>query len=73
MFIVYKYLVISNKFLVLISFKLISFPKLTLLSVISIYYILLFISLINKSNLLVNIKSISNIISLSIKLDKKIV
>jgi hypothetical protein len=73
MFIVCKHLVINNKFLILIYSKLISFLKLILLSIIFISYILLFISLINKSNLLVNIRFINNIISLSIKLNKKVV
>jgi hypothetical protein len=73
MSIVYKYLVISNWFLVLISSRLISSPKPTLLFIISISYILLSISLISKSNLLINTRSISNIISLSIKLGKRVV
>jgi hypothetical protein len=55
------------------SFKLISSLSLTSLSIISISYILLSISPISESNLLVKVGSMSNIISLSIKLGKRVV
>jgi hypothetical protein len=55
------------------SSKLISSPSLTSLSVISISCILLFISLISKGNLLVKVGSVSNIISLSVKLGRRVV
>jgi hypothetical protein len=55
------------------SFRPISSLSLTSLSVISISYILLSVSLINKSNLLVKAGSISDIISFSVKLDKRVV
>ena len=55
------------------SFKPISSFSPTLLSIISISYILLFISLINKSNLLIKARSISDIISLNVKLSKRVV
>ena len=45
----------------------------TSLSIISISYILLSVSSINESNLLVKAGSVSNIISLSVKLSKRIV
>jgi hypothetical protein len=73
MSIVCKRLVISNWFLILISSRLTSSPKLTLLSIISISYILLSISPTSKGNLLVNAESISNIISPNIKLGKRVV
>ena len=55
------------------SFKPISSFSPTLLSIISISYILLFISLINESNLLIKAGFISDIISLSVKLSKRVV
>ena len=67
-FIIYKSLNSYNK-----SFKLISSFNLISLFIISISYILLSVSLINKSNLLIKIKSINNIISFNIKLNKRVV
>jgi hypothetical protein len=55
------------------SSKPISSPSLTLLSVISISYILLFVSPISEGNLLVKVGSASNIISPSIKLRRRVV
>jgi hypothetical protein len=55
------------------SSKPTSSPSLTLLSVISISYILLFISPTSKGNLLVKAGSISNIISPSIKPRRRVV
>jgi len=68
MSIIYKSSVLYIK-----SFKLISSLNLTLLFIIFISYILLSVSLINKSNLLIKVKSVNNIISFNIKLSKKIV
>ena len=68
MFIIYKSLVLYIK-----SFKLISSLNLTLLFIIFISYILLSVSLINKSNLLIKTKSISDIISFNVKLNKRVV
>ena len=68
MFIIRKSLVLYIK-----SFKPISSLNLILFSVISISYILLFISLINESNLLIKAGFISDIISLSVKLSKRVV
>jgi hypothetical protein len=73
MSIVYKCLILVNRFFKSISFKLISFLKPTSLFIIFISYILLFISLINKGNLLVKVGSISDIISPSVKLSKRVV
>jgi hypothetical protein len=67
-FIIYKSLDLYNR-----SFKLISSLSLILLFIISISYILLFISFINKGNLLVKAGFISNIISLNIKIEKRVV
>jgi hypothetical protein len=64
----YKLLNSYNK-----SFKPINSFKLTSLSVISISYILLFISLINKSNLLIKAEFISDIISFNIKSNKRVI
>ena len=55
------------------SFKPISFLSLTSLSVISISYILLSVSLINEDNLLVKAESVNNIISFNVKLSKRVV
>jgi hypothetical protein len=55
------------------SFKPISSLSLTSLSIISISYILLFVSLISEDNLLIKAESISDIISLSVKLNKRVV
>ena len=55
------------------SFKPTSSLSLTSLFIISISYILLFISLINKSNLLIKAESINDIISFNIKLSKRVV
>jgi hypothetical protein len=55
------------------SSKPISSPSLTLLSVISISYILLSISPTSKGNLLVKARSTSNIISLSVKPGRRVV
>ena len=55
------------------SSKLTSSPSLTLLSIISISYILLFVSPTNKGNLLIKAGSTSDIISLSIKLGRRVV
>jgi hypothetical protein len=65
---IYKLLDLYNK-----SFKPISSSSLILLSIISISYILLFISSINKGNLLIKAGSTSNIISLSVKLRRRVV
>jgi hypothetical protein len=73
MSIIYKCLILGNKFLKLINSRLISSFKLILLFIIFIFYILLSISFINKGNLLINIRSISNIISFNIKLNKRVV
>jgi len=67
-FIIYKLLDLYNR-----SFKLISSLSPTLLSVISISYILLFISLTNKGNLLIKAGFVSDIISLSVKLGRRVV
>jgi hypothetical protein len=55
------------------SFKPISSPSLTLLSVISISYILLSVSLTSEGNLLVKAGSASDIISLSVKPGRRVV
>ena len=55
------------------SFKPINSFSLTSLFIISIFYILLFVSFINKSNLLIKTEFISDIISLSVKLNKRVV
>ena len=55
------------------SFKPTSSLSPTLLFVISISYILLSVSLISEGNLLVKAESISDIISLSVKLSKRVV
>jgi hypothetical protein len=55
------------------SSKLISSLKPILLFITFISYILLFISLITKGTLLIKAGSISNIISLSVKLSKRVV
>jgi hypothetical protein len=55
------------------SFKPISSLSLTSLSVISISYILLFVSPISEDNLLIKAGSVSDIISLSVKLNKRVV
>jgi hypothetical protein len=65
---IYKSLDLYNR-----SSKLTSSPSLTLLSIISISYILLSISPTSKGNLLVKAGSASNIISLSIKLGRRVV
>jgi hypothetical protein len=67
-FIIYKLLDLYNR-----SFKPISSPSLTSLSIISISYILLSVSFISKGNLLVKARFVSNIISLSIKLGRRVV
>jgi hypothetical protein len=48
-------------------------PRLRLLFIIFISYILLFISFINKDVFLIKVKFINNIISLNIKLNKRII
>jgi hypothetical protein len=68
MFIVYIESILGNK-----SSKLISSSKLILLSMTFISYILLSISLTTKGILLVKAGSISNIISLSIKLGRRVI
>ena len=55
------------------SFKPTSSLNLTSLFIISISYILLSVSLINEGNLLVKAGSVSDIISLSVKLSKRVV
>jgi len=55
------------------SFKPTSSLNLTSLFIIFISYILLSVSLINKDNLLIKVRSISNIISLNVKLNKRVV
>ena len=55
------------------SFKPINSLNLTLLFIIFISYIFLFISLINKSNLLIKARFISDIISFNIKLNKRVI
>jgi hypothetical protein len=67
-FTIYKSLDLYNK-----SFKPINSFSLTSLFIISISYILLSVSLINKSNFLIKAKSISDIISLNIKLKKRVI
>jgi hypothetical protein len=66
--IVCKFLVLGNRFS-----RLISSPPLILHSVISISYILLSVSPIIKGTLLVKAGSISDIISLSVKLGRRVV
>ena len=68
MFMTYKSSDSYNK-----SFKPINSFSLTSLFIISIFYILLFVSFINKSNLLIKTEFISDIISLSVKLNKRVV
>jgi len=68
MFIIYKSLVLYIK-----SLKLINSLSLTLLFIISISYILLFISFINENNFLIKTEFINNIISFNIKLNKRVV
>jgi hypothetical protein len=65
---IYKLLDLYNR-----SFKPISSPSLTSLSIISISYILLSVSSISKGNLLVKAGSMSNIISLSVKPGRRVV
>jgi hypothetical protein len=65
---IYKSLILYIK-----SFKLINSFSLTSLFIISVFYILLFISLISEDNLLIKVKFISDIISFNIKLNKRIV
>ena len=67
-FTIYKSLDLYNK-----SFKPISSLNLISLFIISIFYILLFISFINKDNLLIKAESINDIISFNIKLSKRVV
>ena len=67
-FIIYKSLILYIK-----SFKPISSLNLTSLFIIFISYILLFISFINKSNFLIKVEFISDIISFNIKLNKRVV
>ena len=55
------------------SFKPTSSLSLISLSVISISYILLSVSLINEGNLLIKAEFISDIISFSVKLGKRVV
>jgi len=55
------------------SFKPTSSLNLTSLFIISISYILLSVSLINKSNLLIKAGFINDIISFNVKLNKKVV
>jgi hypothetical protein len=55
------------------SFRPISSLSPTSLSIISISYILLSVSLTNKGNLLIKAGSVSDIISLSVKLGKRVV
>jgi hypothetical protein len=65
---IYKSLILYIK-----SFKLINSFSLTSLFILYVFYILLFISLINEDNLLIKVKFISDIISFNIKLNKRIV
>jgi hypothetical protein len=65
---IYKLLDLYNR-----SSKLISSPSPTLLSVISISYILLSISPTSEGNLLIKAGSINNIISPSIKPGRRVV
>jgi len=67
-FIIYKSSVLYIK-----SFKPISSFNLISLFIISIFYILLSISLINESNLLIKAESINDIISFNVKLNKRVV
>ena len=55
------------------SFKPTSSLNLTSLFIISISYILLSVSLINKSNLLIKAGFINDIISFNVKLNKRVV
>ena len=55
------------------SFKPINSFNLISLFIIFIFYILLFVSFINKNNLLIKVKSINDIISFNVKLNKKVV
>ena len=55
------------------SFKPTSSLNLTSLFIISISYILLSVSLTNKSNFLIKVKSINDIISFNVKLNKRVV
>jgi len=67
-FIIYK-----SSILYIRSFKPISSLSLISLFIISISYILLFISFINKSNLLIKARFINDIISFNVKLSKKVI
>jgi len=67
-FIIRKLLVLYIKF-----FKPTNSFSLTSLFIIFISYILLFVSFINKSNLLIKTKSINDIISFNVKLNKRVV
>jgi hypothetical protein len=67
-FAIYKFSVLGNRFS-----RLISSPLPILYSIISIFYILLFVSSTIKGTLLVKVGSISNIISLSVKLGRRVV
>jgi hypothetical protein len=66
--IIYKSSILFNK-----SFNPTNSFNLILLFIIFISYILLFISLINKSNLLIKAEFINNIISFNIKLNKRVI
>jgi hypothetical protein len=67
-FIIYKLLILYIK-----PFKPTNSFSLTSLFIIFISYILLFISFINKSNFLIKVKSINNIISFNVKLNKRVI
>ena len=67
-FIIRKSLILYIK-----SFKPINSFNLTLLFIIFIFYILLFISFINKNNLLIKTESINDIISLNVKVNKRVI